>query len=147
MVASTKDTSTATVISTNISCSNCPRISTPENTSQAILWNDLESFGHFYSELEKTKKDVTAIRAEQERNKDFIRRIVLMVLPVLQLVLCAAIVYCLGIQENLSGLINWIIGGIGALSFLEVLITAVKYFSLENKVNDFEKRLDKLETK
>jgi hypothetical protein len=73
--------------------------------------------------------------------------IVLMVLPVLQLVLCAAIVYCLGIQENLSGLINWIIGGIGALSFLEVLITAVKYFSLENKVNDFEKRLDKLETK
>lgn len=159
MVASTKDTSTATVISTNISYSNCPRISTPENTSQAILWNDLESFGHFYSELEKTKKDVTAIRAEQERNKDFIRRmaalaktsrvaiIVLMVLPVLQLVLCAAIVYCLGIQENLSGLINWIIGGIGALSFLEVLITAVKYFSLENKVNDFEKRLDKLETK
>jgi hypothetical protein len=56
MVASTKDTSTATVISTNISCSNCPRISTPENTSQAILWNDLESFGHFYSELEKRKK-------------------------------------------------------------------------------------------
>lgn len=159
MVASTKDTSTATVISTNISCSNCPRISTPENTSQAPTWNDLESFGHFYSELEKTKKDVTAIRAEQERNKDFIRRmaalaktsrvaiIVLMVLPVLQLVLCAAIVYYLGIQENLSGLINWIIGGIGALSFLEVLITAVKYFSLENKVNDFEKRLDKLETK
>ena len=157
MAVRTKDTSTATATSTNISCSNCPRVSTPESTSQSATWKDIEALGHFYNDLEKVQKEIVSLREGQKETKDYFKRmaslaktsqiaiIILMIVPALQLVACAAIVYCLGIQEEVSGLINWIIGGVGVLSFLEVLITAIKYFTLESKVNNLEKELERVE--
>ena len=70
-----------------------------------------------------------------------------MAIPLIQLIACTAVVYFLGIQEELPSLLIWILSGVSLLSIAEVLITVLKYFILENKVSDLEKKIEKIEDK
>lgn len=109
--------------------------------------------------MDDLRKDIIRVEKEQDRTRNFytgitklartsrIALIILMIAPVFQLILCTAIVYYLGIQDQLPGLLIWVLGGVSLLSIIEVVITAIKYFTLENKVNELEKKVEKLEDK
>lgn len=109
--------------------------------------------------MDALQKDIIRVEKEQDRTRDFydgltslaktskIAIFILMIIPVFQLIACTAVVYYLGIQDQLSGLLTWILGGVSFLSIAEASITAMKYFTLENKVNELEKKIDKLENK
>ena len=109
------------------------------------------------SKSDKLEKQVDKIEKQQETTRNFYNSlakfssttrvivILLMFIPLLQLIACAGIVYYLGIQEKNSSLINWVLGGVSILSLGEVIIIPVKLFLLDKRMDDFEKRLDKIE--
>ena len=64
--------------------------------------------------------------------------ILLMIVPAIQLLLCAIVVYCLGINDKLPKLLNYFISGISFASMVEVY-----YFIKDFK--DIKERLSKIE--
>ena len=109
--------------------------------------------------IEDLRKEVEILKKGQEKTDAFFNEntklaktsriaiILLMVIPGLQFFACAVIVYFLGIQEQLPSIINWMLGIISALSIIEVIFTALKYFVLENKVNELKEKLEELKSK
>lgn len=160
-IAKDKGTSTATSMGTSFqqNCVGCPRSSS--NSTSATEYEAGTSIMDVVTKslvaMDQLQKDIMRIEREQDKTRDFykgiakltkvsrIAIIALMIVPVLQLIACTATVYYLGIQEELSGLLTWILSSVSILSLIEVGITALKYFALENKIDDFEKRLDNLE--
>ena len=59
--------------------------------------------------------------------------IILMVIHVIQLLLCAGVVYSLGIEDELPGLINWILGSVSILSILELIVGGIKLIPLRKE--------------
>lgn len=70
--------------------------------------------------------------------------IILMIVPVVQLLCCAGVVYSLGIEDELPGLINWILGGVSLLSLGELIVGGVKLFLYEKRMDELEKKIDTL---
>lgn len=65
-----------------------------------------------------------------------------MVIPVIQLLLCAGVVYFLGIEDELPGLINWILGSVSILSILELIVGGIKLYLYEKRMDELEKKID-----
>lgn len=143
-------------------CENCPRIVSPNSTStpKYPTENSLyELVANSLVSISELQKNVTKIEKEQEKNREFYRSItalsktsrkalwLIMAIPLIQLIARTAVVYFLGIQEELPSLLIWILSGVSLLSIAEVLITVLKYFILENKVSDLEKKIEKFEDK
>lgn len=164
MARVTKEKSTSTVStlgsSTQQNCVGCPRVSSSNSGSISEYDSGtlfMDTFTKHLVSINDLQKDVLRIEKEQDRTREFYSGItslakiskaaifVLMLIPALQLIICAALVYYLGIQEQLSGLLNWVLGSVSVLSIIEIVFTAIKYFTLENKVNDLEKRVDGLQ--
>ena len=59
-----------------------------------------------------------------------------MVVPIIQLLCCAGVVYYLGIEDKLPGLIKWILGGVSILSIIELIVGGVKLFLYEKRLDD-----------
>lgn len=109
-----------------------------------IMANQLDETKKFNAQVDELKKEI-------KKTKDFYKSITqlskisriaiifLLAIPVLQIIACAVIVYYLGIQEQLSSIINWLLGGVSVASILEVITFFYKMFS-------WDKRLKKLET-
>lgn len=160
IVTKDKGTSTNSVtIPVSQNCENCPRVI---NSGTATMNTSIEQqfvvlLTQSLSDIKNLQEDILKVEKKQDRTDEFyngiakltkiskIAIIILMIIPVLQLIACAAVVYYLGIQEQLSGLLTWILGGVSLLSIVEVGITAIKYFTLENKVEELEKKIKKLE--
>ena len=155
-------TGTGSVGSFPPNCENCPRIVSPNSTStpKHPTENSLyELVANSLVTISELQKNVTKIEKEQEKNREFYRSItalsktsrkalwLIMAIPLIQLIACTAVVYFLGIQEELPSLLIWILSGVSLLSIAEVLITVLKYFILENKVSDLEKKIEKIEDK
>lgn len=109
--------------------------------------------------IEDLRKEVEILKKRQEKTDAFfsesaklaktsrIAIILLMVIPGLQFFACAVIIYLLGIQDQLPSIINWALGIISALSIIEVIFTGLKYFVLENKVDELKEKLEELKNK
>lgn len=160
-IAKDKGTSTAVPMGMPFqqNCVGCPRSSS--NSTSVTEYESgvsiMDAVTKSLIAMDQLQKDIMRVEKEQDKTRDFykgitklakvsrIAIIVLMIVPVLQLIACTATVYYLGIQEELSGLLTWILCSVSILSLIEVGITALKYFTLEHKVDEFEKRLDKIE--
>ncbi len=104
-----------------------------------------------YKEVQKFNEQVSELKAEIQKTKDFYKAvtklskisytaiILLLAVPILQLIACTVVTYYLGIQEQLSPIINWILGSLSVASLIEIIMFFVKMY-------DWEKRLKKLET-
>lgn len=124
------------------------------NSPEAIL-NGLIS--QCIIEVNGLKKDVDEVKKAQNKTSEFYSSIsslaktsrklmqILMAVPVIQLILCVAVIYFLGIENQLPGFLIWAISGIGILSLIEVGITLNKINTFENKIAEVEKKLDELE--
>lgn len=145
-------------------CKGCPRIVVSNTTgTQPYTFNAKSSLAELVKrclvDIADLQKDIRKVEKEQDRTQEFYRSItalskiskttllILMVIPAIQLIVCAVIVYFLGVQEELPPLLIWFLSGVSILSIAEVLITALKYFMLENKVSELEKKIEKLEDK
>lgn len=50
--------------------------------------------------------------------------------------------YSLGIEDELPGLINWILGSVSILSILELIVGGIKLYLYEKKMDELEKKID-----
>lgn len=129
------------------------KFSAPQNSTRQEEPNIYGVIMELANQTNELKNKVQELDKQQQITHDFYEeskklaktsRIVLTLLmcaPCIQLVICAVVVYYLGIQDNISPLLNWLLGGLSVFSIIEVIITAIKYFMLENKVETIEKKL------
>lgn len=137
----------------NANTSTSSSANSSEFASDAIL---IDLIKKCLTDMNELQKDIVRVEKEQDRTRNFYKAItklskasivaitILMIIPILQLIACTAVVYYLGIQDQLPGLLIWILSGVSLLSIAEVIVTTIKYFSLENKVDELEKRFEKL---
>lgn len=154
--------SQADTSSTSI-CENCPRVNI--STSGSIINNinsssssngyDAGVLYHCIAKVENLEKEVENLKKNQKSQEDYyisgkklndIIRAALMLLclivPCVQLICCTGVVYSLGIQKSLPGILSWFLGGLSFLSIIEVIIASMKFFSITNKLSELEKRLN-----
>lgn len=138
-------------------CINCPRVN-PSSTSTSNNVGDTSILIDAIGQLHDLQKEVKEIQTKQGKLMEFydsstklnktvrIVIIVLMIIPALQLICCTGVVFYLGIQQKLSDLLNWVLGGVSLLSLVELIVGGVKLFLDEKKIENLEKKVDDLST-
>lgn len=163
MARYTNDTSSSSVaasaVSINQTCASCPRVAVPESGStfdQGIAAQLTTVLTQNLGTVSQLQKDIQRVEKEQDRTRNFynaitklsdVSRIVLLILlviPIVQLIACTAVVYYLGIQEQLSSLLTWVLSSVSVLSIAEVVLIPVKLFTMEKRMDDIEKKIDKI---
>lgn len=104
-------------------------------------------------DIQELQKKVESLETANKKTQDFygsitklsvtLRKMLLVVMwvPVLQLIACAIVVYFLGKQDQLPSLLNWVLGGVSVFSIFEVVFVPIKLYTLENKIDSLEKRI------
>lgn len=165
MLFTTKDTGGAST-STNCgqsssACAGCPKvvqtdsgISTPSGIDFSVI---LDKMVIYSQEQSKITEKILELEKEQDKSVAFYRSAtklnivarvtmwLLLLVPMVQLLLCAGVVYYLGIQDKISGLINWILGGVSVFSLIEIVGVFSRATKLESRIEELEKKVDKLQ--
>lgn len=144
----------SSVLTASDNCSVCQRSGINANATGTGGINANEMFIQNLVEVNNLKKEIDELKKGQRKAEDFygstanlnktvqIVVIVLMIIPVLQLIACAVVVHYLGIQDKIASLLNWVLSGVSLLSLLELGIGGFKLFTIEKKLEEFEKKLD-----
>lgn len=155
---SKKTTNTSSTPNIPNTCSGCPKTinSGNETSTPQIDNNGLATIvTQNVIQIEALKTNVEQIKNDQDKQADFYRFgaklsnvariaiIVLLIVPLLQLIACTAVVYYLGIQEQLNGLLSWVLGGVSLFSIIDIVFVIIKFTGIEKRVEELEKRLDK----
>lgn len=155
------NTETGTTVPTSASfinnCENCPRVNTQSSSTAGGSPNAeilIGTIGHLHDlqkevqELqEKSKKTVSFYDSGARLNRTVrVVVIVLMVIPFLQLISCAAVVYLLGIEDELPNLLNWVLGTVSVLSLVELIMGSIKLFLYEKRMDELEEKINSLST-
>lgn len=160
-ITSTNMPASSISTSTQNGCALCPNLSTNLNNSSEYDNSPvlIELITKNISSVSELQKDVLNLEKEQEKSRELYKsisklaktsRIVLLfliVVPIIQLVGCIVTVYYIGAQQSLSELLNWVIGGIGIMSGLEVVIAYTKLSNIEKNVDKLESKVERLEDK
>jgi hypothetical protein len=67
-----------------------------------------------------------------------------MIVPIVQLICCVGVVYFLGIEDKLPGLLRLVLSGVSIFSIIELTVGGFKLYFYETKMDKFEKDLDAL---
>lgn len=152
-------TATKTVFSSPTSCDNCPKINPSSSSSTSNRIFDSDILVSTIGQLVELKKEVQELQEESKKAESFYNSttklnntvrtvvIVLMIVPVLQLICCTGVIYALGIEEKLSGLLKWALGGISLFSIIELIVGGVKLYWYEKRMDIIEKDIDELKKK
>lgn len=150
---SKQDTETSSLINNN---ENSSSVNSTLNNNK---FSEVSMLSHTIGELQKLKEEFEKLQKEVEKSKSFydsatkvnntvfIVLIVFLLIPVLQLVVCAGVLYFLGIQDNLLEFFKWGLGGIGLLSLVQVVIWGIKVFYHGKRIDDLEKKIENLTSK
>lgn len=150
-------TATQNTIPLANSCDNCPKVNA-SSSSTANGTSSTEMLIGTIGQLHDLQREVQELKDENNKTASFydstaklnktvrIVVILLMIVPVVQLLCCVVVVYSLGIEDKLPDLLNWILGGVGALSFIELFVGGVKLFLYENRMDEIEKKIEALST-
>ena len=138
-------------------CDGCPKLHSPSSSSSAGGINTTDMLFTAIGELNNLKKEIEDLKKHDLQSSSFFQSstnlnktvrivvIILMLVPLIQLILCTAVVYYLGIQEEISGLLNWVLGGVTLLSFVEVFLGGSKLYQLNSRMDATEKKIEKLD--
>lgn len=150
------ETSTATQNAIPIvsSCDGCPKVntsssSTPGFSSSDMLFSTIGQLHDLQQEVQKlqnaSRKTLSFYDSTSKLNNT-VRTVViiLMLIPIAQLLLCVAVVYSLGIQDELPGLLSWALSGVGIASIIELSVGGAKLFHFDKRIEAIEKRIDSL---
>lgn len=139
------------------SCDNCPKVNT-SSSSTANGTSSTEMLISTIGQLHDLQREVRELQAGNKKTVSFydsttklnktVRTVViiLMIVPVVQLLCCAGVVYSLGIEDELLGILNWILGGVSLLSLIELIIGGVKLFLYEKRMDEIERKIEALST-
>ncbi|MBO5169696.1 MAG: hypothetical protein J6B70_03000 [Oscillospiraceae bacterium] len=148
------DSSTATpIIQEHQNCSGCPQYLSPQSGSTSGQPSEVQLLVQCLTQMGEMQLEINSLKAGQGKSTGFYQSLtklsnvsraviwILMIIPMLQLVACAAIVYYLGIQEELSSLLTWVLGGVSFLSVAEMIIMPIKFAVMENRMSEIERKL------
>ena len=148
-------TTTQNTVPLASSCDNCPKVNASYSSTTGGTSNTDTLIGTI-GQLHDLQREVRELQAARKKTSSFydstsklnktVRTviIILMIVPVVQLLCCAGVVYSLGIEDELPGLINWILGGVSLLSLGELIVGGVKLFLYEKRMDELEKKIDTL---
>lgn len=134
-------------------CDSCPRVNA-SYSSTTVGTSNADTLISTIGQLHDLQREVRELQAASKKTLSFydstsklnktvqIVIIILMVIPVIQLLLCAGVVYFLGIEDELPGLINWILGSVSILSILELIVGGIKLYLYEKRMDELEKKID-----
>ena len=134
-------------------CDSCPRVNA-SYSSTTVGTSNADTLISTIGQLHDLQREVRELQAASKKTLSFydstsklnrtvqIVIIILMVIPVIQLLLCAGVVYSLGIKDELPGLINWILGSVSILSILELIVGGIKLYLYEKRMDELEKKID-----
>ncbi len=103
-------------------------------------------------EVADLKRRINDLEKQQGKTKSFYKSVtklsnlstiiigVMLIIPMLQLIGCAAVVYYLGIQDNLPGLLNWVLGGVSLFSLIEMIFIPIKFYFMETKISSLDEK-------
>lgn len=139
-------------------CDGCPRVNTSYSSTTGGTSNTDTLIGTI-GQLHELQQEVRKLQSESKKTLPFydstaklnktvrVVVIILMVIPIMQLLFCAGVVYSLGIEDELPGLLNWILGGVSIMSILELIVGGVKLFLYEKRMDELEKKIDAMSNK
>lgn len=157
MATEKKSSSTSRKRQKNIGLANVPL--TDSGTVNSVTNADImvEAYRQSIIKMDSLEKAVDRLEDKQNKTKEFYEATtklsktayiilwILLIIPALQLFGCIAVVYYLGIQDNLPGLLYWVLSSVSLLSVGEIISIPKTFSSIKNRLNDIEKRLDKFE--
>lgn len=152
------DSSTATsIVQDHQNCSSCPQFVNPKSGSGHEQQSDVLALVGYLAQLGSMQSEINALKtdleAEKSKSAGFYQSLtklsntsrkviwVLLVIPMLQFISCTAVVYFLGIQDELPSLLTWVLSSVSALSIVEMIILPIKFFTMENRMNEIERKL------
>lgn len=103
-------------------------------------------------EVADLKRRINDLEKQQGKTKSFYKSVtrlsnlstiiigIMFIIPMLQLIGCAAVVYYLGIQDKLPGLLNWVLGGVSLFSLIEMIFIPIKFYFMETKISSLEEK-------
>jgi len=156
----TKDKYTSSVApNTQQNCVGCTKVAVPSNgtTTQSEEGAIAELLRKTLLDMKVLQDDIMRVEREQDKTAKFYNTITklgkisyvavlaLMIVPIVQLIGCLIIIYYLGIQEELSELFKFAVGGIGILSLIEVIIAYSKLSGIEKQIEKLENKVEKLQ--
>lgn len=153
----TNSSTSAQVVQEHQNCTGCTQYVHTQSGSGREQPTDILALVNYMAQLGTLQSEVNTLRAELEAEKSksagFYKSFtklsnitqkaiwILLIIPMLQLVACAVIVYHLGIQDNIPSLLNWVLGGVSLLSVAEMIILPIKFTTMENRMNEIERKL------
>lgn len=137
-------------------CIACQYLGSNVNATGTGGINANDMFVQSLVEVNSLKKEIEELKKGQRKTDNFYSSsarmnntirvvvIVLMIIPVIQLIACAGVIYYLGIQESIASLLNWILSGISLVSFIELGVGGLKLYAIEKKLEELEKKCDSI---
>ena len=130
-------------------CDSCPRVNA-SYSSTTVGTSNADTLISTIGQLHDLQREVRELQAASKKTLSFYDstsklnktvQIVIIILMVI-LLLCAGVVYSLGIEDELPGLINWILGSVSILSILELIVGGIKLYLYEKRMDELEKKID-----
>lgn len=109
--------------------------------------NDISDIKKRLEQIEKEQKDNHKLKkslTKFSKSANIIVWVVLLI-PIIQVLACALIVYILGIQDKLPNTLTVLLTIISGLSVLEIIGFVVKFYKTDSKVDELQDKIDKLE--
>ncbi len=158
MASATKNKKSSSTAKKSAAANQAEQKFNPESSSVAtpqINSSDF-SFGLFNSYVVATNKleeRIDTIEEAQKKQEKFfdattklsnissVAAILLLLVPLIQLFLCAAVVYGMGIEDSLPNLLKWFLGGISIASLFEVIYSFWSIKSIKKRIEAIEEKL------
>jgi hypothetical protein len=147
-------TSSAVPLASN--CDNCPRVSTTFSSSTTGGFSNTDTLIGTIGQLHDLQREVKELQDANKKTLSFYESasklsntvrvvvIILMIVPIVQLICCVGVVYFLGIEDKLPGLLRLVLSGVSIFSIIELTVGGFKLYFYETKMDKFEKDLDAL---
>jgi uncharacterized integral membrane protein len=138
-------------------CDNCPKVNTTfSSTTTNGFSNNADTLVVAIGQLHDLQREVQELQTANKKTVSFydstsklnktvrIVIIILMMVPIVQALFCAGVVYSLGIEDELPGLLYWVLGGVSIFSIIEMIVGGIKLFLYEKRMDELEKKIDAL---
>ena len=155
------DSQNITNVSTNVAesnaakyfASNIPSNNATNDTNIALVTlsvNNQNEISDIKTRLEQIEKEQRANLKLKKSLTKFSKSAniivwVLLLIPIIQVLACALVVYILGIQDKLPSSLTVLLTIISGLSVLEIIGFVVKFYKTDSKIDELQDKIDKLE--
>ena len=109
--------------------------------------NDISDIKKRLDQVEKEQKDDIRLKKSLTKFSKSANIIVwvLLLIPIIQVLACALVVYMLGVQDKLPNVLTVLLSIVSGFSILEIIGFVVKFYKTDSKLEELQDKIDKLE--